>query len=245
MKERIYTIPVNDAFAAAGECPLCSLEDRLSEDLVGYFLGPSLMEPDVRTTTNARGFCRDHLARLYNRQENRLGLGLMLHTHLADLDRDILDRMKRLGGVAGGLFRRKEATDPLRKLAAHLEERRNACALCDRINATMDRYVDVILWQYFNEREFRARFDACEGFCLRHLSLLLSGASRYLDARQAGEMAEALRRIQEACLSRLEADVEWFTLKFDYKNHDKPWGNSRDALPRAIRRLHGTSDLQR
>ena len=34
-------------------------------------------------------------------------------------------------------------------------------------------------------------------------------------------------------------DVEWFTLKFDYRNQSKPWGNSKDAVPRAIALLGG------
>ena len=29
------------------------------------------------------------------------------------------------------------------------------------------------------------------------------------------------------------------TLKFDYRNKDKPWGNSQDAVERAINKLRG------
>ena len=29
-------------------------------------------------------------------------------------------------------------------------------------------------------------------------------------------------------------DIEWFTLKFDYRNKDKSWGNSKTAIPMAI-----------
>lgn len=36
-----------------------------------------------------------------------------------------------------------------------------------------------------------------------------------------------------------EKDLEWFTLKFDYRNQQKPWGNSRDALERTVNRLRG------
>ena len=36
-----------------------------------------------------------------------------------------------------------------------------------------------------------------------------------------------------------EKDLEWFTLKFDYRNQSKPWGNSRNALERTANRLRG------
>jgi len=61
MKEKIYTIPVNDAYAAAGRCPLCTLEATMTGQLLEYYLGPALMEPDVRKATNDKGFCREHL----------------------------------------------------------------------------------------------------------------------------------------------------------------------------------------
>jgi len=36
---------------------------------------------------------------------------------------------------------------------------------------------------------------------------------------------------------RLEGEIEWFTNKFDYRNQDKPWGNSRDAVKRSVNKL--------
>ena len=38
-------------------------------------------------------------------------------------------------------------------------------------------------------------------------------------------------------LDELIADAEWFTLKFDYRNTDKPWGNSKNAIQRSMRFL--------
>jgi len=53
-----------------------------------------------------------------------------------------------------------------------------------------------------------------------------------------------LSRQQIGCLETMRDDVEWFTLKFDYRNANKDWKNSKDALPRSIRRLGGTTDLK-
>jgi hypothetical protein len=35
-------------------------------------------------------------------------------------------------------------------------------------------------------------------------------------------------------MKEMEDDLEWFVLKFDYRNIDAPWKNAKDALPRAI-----------
>ena len=40
-------------------------------------------------------------------------------------------------------------------------------------------------------------------------------------------------------LNLLEEELYWFTQKFDYRNQDKPWGNSKDALPRVLQKLTG------
>ena len=40
-------------------------------------------------------------------------------------------------------------------------------------------------------------------------------------------------------LKRLSDELEWFMLKYDFRNADKPWGNSRDAVERSINKLMG------
>ena len=89
MKETIYTIPVNEAFETPCECPMCKLENRFENDRVNYYLGPSLMEPDNRIETNETGFCAKHFAMMYDTRANRLGLGLMIHTHMQEQNKKI------------------------------------------------------------------------------------------------------------------------------------------------------------
>jgi len=72
MKERIYTIPINEAFDQDSECPLCICERKLENDALEYTLGPAMMEPDSRIETNRTGFCNLHFTKLYNLQQNRL-----------------------------------------------------------------------------------------------------------------------------------------------------------------------------
>lgn len=61
MKEQLYTIPVNDAFAVDCECPVCSMYDSLEKDAIEFTMGPSYMEDDIRMETNKIGFCTHHV----------------------------------------------------------------------------------------------------------------------------------------------------------------------------------------
>ena len=77
--EKIYMIPVNDAYNEEGGCPVCRLRDKSEFNYLEYYLGPSLMEPDTRKITNKTGFCPVHMGKLNQSVTNRLGLGLMMH----------------------------------------------------------------------------------------------------------------------------------------------------------------------
>ena len=94
MKEKIYTIPVNDAFSSDCECPICSMYKALEDDAVSYTMGPSYMEDDIRAMTDKKGFCQKHLKKVYD-CENRLGFALVMKTHLDKVINDI-ENMKRV-----------------------------------------------------------------------------------------------------------------------------------------------------
>lgn len=81
MKEKIYTVPVNDAFAFDSECPICSMFEKLENDAVEYAMGPSYMEDDIREKTDKMGFCSRHIKKIYE-QNNRLGYALVMKTHM-------------------------------------------------------------------------------------------------------------------------------------------------------------------
>ena len=82
MKEKIYTIPLMDAFKAGDECPFCFIERNLEQHAIDFVLGSgaSYMEDDVRAETDKMGFCREHYKKMFD-YGNRLGCGLILTTH--------------------------------------------------------------------------------------------------------------------------------------------------------------------
>ena len=82
MKEKLYTIPVNDAFKEDCECPLCNIYKKLEQEALEYTLRPSTyMTDDRRLESDKVGFCARHVAML-KEMPDRLGLALMLKTHM-------------------------------------------------------------------------------------------------------------------------------------------------------------------
>ena len=86
--EKLYTIPVQDAFNEKSECPVCKMYESLENNAIDFVMGPSYMEDDVRMETDKIGFCKVHIRMMYANQ-NRLGLGLMLKTHMDKTIKDL------------------------------------------------------------------------------------------------------------------------------------------------------------
>ncbi|MFW5728620.1 MAG: DUF6062 family protein [bacterium] len=99
MKYELQTIPIWNAYNSGDDCPLCHLESNLEQDYQRFFLGNSVMAPDVRVEVNAKGFCRHHYRLLY-RGENKLGLALLAQTRLEERRRTFT-RVARQTGHAG------------------------------------------------------------------------------------------------------------------------------------------------
>ncbi len=237
MKYTLDTIPVLDAYKTGCECPLCKLRILCEDQYVDTMLASAYMEPEWRIKTNETGFCTRHFELMYNRR-NRLGLALMTHTHMqqviASLE-SILDGVQpEKKGLLASLRGGKADGAP-----AQIRARIDGCAICEQIDAALARYAYTIAQLYFTNSEFKAQFAASKGFCLPHLALLLELAEKTLSGAQAAEFRKAVAQLELQNLKRVEGELEFFTLKFDYRYADKPWGNSKDAPERAINKLMG------
>ena len=235
MKEQLYTIPVNDAFAVDCECPVCSMYDSLENDAIEFTMGPSYMEDDIRMETNKIGFCTHHVKQLYKHQ-NRLGLALILHTHMQRTNRDLEDLLSSDKPVKKGLFAKKtENTSPVTE---YIENLNHSCYICNRIDRIFARYLATIYHCYEHDEEFRRKFAASKGFCTKHFGMLYEGAPSSLSGKRLPEFIKTLNEVYLTNMKRVTDDLEWFTDKFDYRNEDKPWKNSKDALPRSMNKTN-------
>ena len=242
MKETIYTIPINEAYDADCECPLCFLKTRLENEAAEYALGAAMMEPDYRIESNAKGYCSKHYSMLFA-NTNKLSLALVLDTHLEQIRKELADVTKnadKLAGSKGGLFKKNPASAEFAdKLCTFLDKHTNSCVVCDKTEHTMDRYTDLILEMWAEEEEFRKKVERSKGLCLPHLSLLAKKAEKKLGSKKAGEFLAMMVQKENAELERIQNDIHKFTLKFDYRNKDMEWGSAKDAPVRTIEKLSG------
>ena len=244
----IISIPFPCGMKLEGECPLCALRRKLELGEVERYLGASVMEPDTRIQVNEKGFCARHHAMLFA-ASNRLGHALMLHTHLKETEKRLekpLERAEKAAKaytecslaarlIAKGQAARKELEQAARDMASLGQ----SCILCDSLQANMDRYVATFFHLYDHDADFRAHLEKSKGFCLPDAAMLMEKAAEFLPAKLVGPFAGLLASLTRDNLSRMEKDIEWFTLKFDYRNQDKPWGDSKDAVERTVNKLRG------
>ncbi len=231
--EQIYTIPVGEAFDLVKEkpecgCPFCVLYKKLQNDEIDIILGASMMEPDIRVKTNEQGFCLSH----YNimlRRKRMLGMGLMMESHLAELD-------KKLSGK--GLFgsRAGNAISSLREL----EE---SCYVCARIDKNLHAMIATAVYLFESEPTFPQRFGAAPYFCLPHYRMMMDYASKKMNKKRFSDFYDIAYGIQSKYMKSLREDVSWFCKKFDYRYDEEPWYNSKNSVQRSIKFLSGDPGL--
>ena len=231
MKEKLHTIPVNEAFDLGGECPVCNMRKELETKAIDFTMGPSYMEDDVRAETSKMGFCEAHIQLLYQNQ-NRLGLALILKSHMDKVIKDI----EKLSGSntriqAPSFFKRQGENSGV---ISYIEGLDNSCYICDKIDRTFERYIATIFYLYNQEDEFRKKFKACKGFCNHHYGMLYMQAPKSLSGERLKDFIRELDTLYLDNMKRVRDDLDWFIDKFDYRYADEPWKNSKDALPRTI-----------
>lgn len=229
MKEKLYAIPVNDAFDSNCECAVCQMYKTLEDNAIEYTMGPSYMEDDTRMLTDKSGFCEKHMQMIYT-SGNKLGISLIMKTHFDRVIGDIMP-LSAKSGEKKSLFGKTEGSFPL---AEYLERLNCSCFVCDRINNVFDRYIDTIFYLYQSDADFREKFKSCKGFCNRHFLILIKKAPDYLRGNALDEFTTIVKDLYIQNMERVRDDLAWFIDKFDYRNADAPWKNSKDAIPRAI-----------
>ena len=239
MKEVLYTIPVNEGFESGDECPFCFMERDVEQRAIRYVVGPgaSYMEPDVREATAREGFCVHHTKALYD-YGNTLGSALILQTHLTSVLDDLKYASEHLEmPQKKGLFHKKAVHED-HPYWETITERVNSCYICDKIEYNMQRRYQTF-FQLIKDEEFRKKVESCKGFCMRHFARLLQEAETHLPDSQRQWFYTTAYHLMCDNLERVKNDLDWLIAKYDYRNASKPWGNSRDALPRTMEKLEG------
>jgi hypothetical protein len=236
------------AAMSQGACPLCVLLERAERKAVDMFLYDQVNDISRRDALRAsRGLCLNHSSML---AEGRSALGVailsrdILRAMTAELEADTSHRAHRahreeldvpsqpsVNSVASvakkylsGVFRQVGAG-----LAARIEPQAGCpmCAERPRIEAPLI----MGLLHNLHDSAFAAAFDASAGLCRSHLASTL----RVADAASA----RALAARQAAIWRRLEADLDEFIRKHDYRFQGEAFDVERDVWRRALQTTSG------
>ncbi len=241
MKEKLYTIPLNDAINAQDECPFCYIERSIEHDLLDFVLGSasSYMEADIREMTDKAGFCRAHFQKMFD-YGNTLGNAWILKTHYLQM---IGEMQKLFADFKPG---RVSLKDKFRKnvesgnaIGVWAADKEKSCYICSQYRDTYARYLDTFFYLFKQDSTFRDKVKNSKGFCLPHFGDLCENADLKLSEKDREAFYEMMLPLMEANMKRLAEDVAWMVEKFDYRNKDADWKNSKDAIQRGMQKLKG------
>lgn len=216
MLEKIYTIPVNEAFEAADGCPFCALYKKLEKNELELILGASMMEPDVRKVTNKKGFCRDHYHKLHKAQK-RLPLALMLESHIAEVEKMLTPSALSF----------KDRGETVASAARTLSD---SCYVCERVEFHFAKMLSTACLLYDQDSDFRRKLKEQPYFCPEHYARYLETAKSAMPRRRYTDFVEDIRAVEEGYLKELGERVSRFCQKFDYRHAGEPWGDEKNAV---------------
>lgn len=222
MREDICSIPISEVFEPKDGCPVCRMNRILEEHLVDYITGAAMMEPDVRMETNEEGFCPHHYKQMLTRK-NRLSVALTLETHLKSIQ-----EMVTYGGKV-----------PSKEQYARLNKAATSCFVCRKMQWAQERMMKTIfiLWQ--KEPDFRQLYRDQPGFCLEHAEQLIRLGKKEVGRKLYPQFVSATEHVFRKGLDTIQKDVSGYCKMYDYRNAGGDWGNTKNAIERALNLLIG------
>lgn len=241
MKEKLYTIPLNDAVNALDECPFCFIERKLERDTLDFVLGnsSSYMESDIRDETDEAGFCRTHFQKMFD-YGNTLGNAWILQTHYVKMQKKMAAAFEAHTPSRAGfkLFGKQETSS--NAIVDWIKKEEHSCYICDIFNNTYKRYMDTFFYMYTEDPDFKNRVLQSKGFCLTHFGDLCQAADERLKEKDLRTFYVDMRKLMTENMARVHDDISWMIDKFDYRFKDADWKNSKDAIQRGMQKLKGS-----
>ena len=242
MKEKLYTIPLNDAINAGDECPLCYAAREIEHDLLDLVLGSgsSYMESDMREKTDVSGFCKDHFQKMFD-YGNTLGNAWILKTHYMATRQKMQKAFSEYkpGKVSIKARFSKDNSAYKNSVAAWIAENNSSCYICKEFEDIYDRYLATFFYLYKNDSEFVTKLKNSKGLCLTHFGDIAERAETELSPADKAAFFDLMFPLMTENMNRLQEDVSWMVEKFDYLNKDADWKNSKDAIQRGMQKLKG------
>lgn len=241
MKEQLYTIPLNDAINANDECPFCFIERSVERDLLDFVLGSgsSYMEADIREMTDKAGFCRQHFQKMFD-YGNTLGNAWILKTHYQKVIGEMKEQFAHFKPAKTTLKDKfRKTAESSNAIGMWVKKKEDSCYVCDHFKDTYERYMDTFFYLWKQDSEFCSKIKEGKGFCLHHFGDLCEAADSRLAGSEKDTFYEIMLPLMERNMERLAGDVAWMVEKFDYRNKDADWKDSKDAIQRGMQKLKG------
>lgn len=236
-KEKIYTIPVTDAYNEANEacdCPICTMYNKLVRDKIDFILDTAYMEEDFREETNRLGFCEKHYDML-NLESNRLGIILILETHIKQVHKELMKKVNSpVQSKKGFLSKRSGEGSPV---SQYIEENLHKCYICETVEITFELYLDTLIYLYKKDPKFKPLFESTNTYCMKHFGVLYDLGLNKLKGPEQAAYLKTITKVYETGTTELVSDIEWFIKKYDYRFKDEPWNNAKTSIPRALKHV--------
>jgi len=214
------------------------MQKNLERSVIQFALSPAYMEDDLRQQTNKLGFCRKHMDAMY-KEQNRLGLALMLHTHIQEI-------CKNVGNITANRrplpFLGKDPNAVLPKLQEYLGKTHASCYVCKRVDDTFNRYIDTFFHLWSKGGDDAKLIESQDGYCLPCFVTIITAAEKSLGRGKRDKFMDFFLPQWQKFATELAGDLDWFIQKFDHRFANEPWKNSKDALPRAMNFLAGREE---
>jgi hypothetical protein len=187
------------------------------------------MEDDIRKETNRLGFCEKHVY-MINQESNRLGLALILQTHIKTVHDKIIKESK-------SRFTNKKSKNGDSSLSQLINETLDTCYICDTIDVGFNLYMDTIIYLYKKDPDFRILFEGTKGYCMKHFAILYDQGLTKLKGIEQDSYIKTIMDVYQKNMDTIQENMDWFVRKFDYRFKDSPWNGAKTAIPKALRQI--------
>ena len=137
------------------------------------------------------------------------------------------------------IFRLSDDSASENSISAWVNAREKSCFICKHFQDTYERYLDTFFYLYTKDSAFKDKIDNGKGFCLPHFGDLCTAADSRLKGKDKEAFYKTILPLMERNMERISEDVSWMVDKFDYRNKDADWKNSKDAIQRGMQKLKG------
>jgi hypothetical protein len=219
-------------------CAICHVSVEAVEKYLWTFLYEGVNDPWFREVfIDARGFCPVHAWRLPAFHNSATGVAIVYRHLLQEFLDAFASQTERAAVGSGGRRWRPWGTASNVEAARGIERwqaPRVPCPACRAQWLAEDRYV-AAAGRGLADRDFRSRYEASMGLCIRHLSVVF-------DQTPETDL-EWLVRTERGIIEGLIHELSEFWRKHDYRFHHEPWGTEGSSWRRVLSKMAGVPGM--